>query len=77
MKIYRGKLVLTDADSEIGPALIVVKDGKIIEVVKGTTEIPTSLEHVDQVRTLVCTQLWNFMVRQVNFQSNKHTQSIF
>ena len=49
MKIYRGKLVLTDADSEIGPALIVVKDGKIIEVVKGTTEIPTSLEHVEQV----------------------------
>jgi len=40
MKVFRGKLVLTDAQSEIGPAIIAVKDGKIIEVLRGTTEIP-------------------------------------
>ena len=40
MKVFRGKLVLTDAQSEIGPAIIAVKDGKIVEVLRGTTEIP-------------------------------------
>ena len=68
MKIYRGKLVLTDADSEIGPALIVVKDGKIIEVVKGTTEIPTSLEHVEQVhRTTIIAYAYTKKYLSTNF----------
>ena len=40
MKVFRGKLVLTDAQSEIGPAIVAVKDGKIVEVLRGATEIP-------------------------------------
>ena len=39
-KIFVGKLVLTDYESSMGPAVIVVKDGKITKVIKGTTNIP-------------------------------------
>ena len=60
MKVFRGSLVLTDADSEIGPAIIVVDNGKIVEVVKGSTNLPESLANVDQV----------------NIQSKTHTQVI-
>ena len=41
-KVFVGNLVITDCEDSIGPAVVVVEDGKITEVIKGTTEIPAS-----------------------------------
>ena len=49
MKVVRGNLVLTDAESQISPAVIAVKDGKIVEVIKDTTQIPSSWDNVTEV----------------------------
>ena len=51
MKVFRGNLVLTDSDSEIGPATILVEDDKIVEVIKGKmrSEEWNSLTNVEQV----------------------------
>lgn len=37
--VFVGKLVLTDCGSEIGPAVIVVQDGIIKEVHRGTNDV--------------------------------------
>ena len=43
MKVLKGKLVLTDHESSIGPAVISFDDkGKILEVLKGSDQIPLS-----------------------------------
>ena len=43
MEVYCGNLILTDENSQISPAIIVVKDGKILQVVQGTKDVPIEL----------------------------------
>ncbi len=49
VEVFRGRLVLTDSDEPLGPAVIVVKDGKVDQVLKGTLEIPEKIGPIKKV----------------------------
>jgi hypothetical protein len=39
MDVYRGNIVLTDWESSLCPAVVVVQDGKVVGVEKNTIDI--------------------------------------
>ena len=44
MEVYCGNLILTDENSQLSPATILVKNGKILKVLQGTKEVPEELK---------------------------------
>ena len=44
MEVYCGNLILTDADSQLSPATIIVENGKILKVIQGTKEVSDELK---------------------------------
>lgn len=50
VEVFVGNLVLTDSDSEIGPAVIVVQNGRIAEVHKGTADVNVVKGRINKVK---------------------------
>ena len=72
MKVFRGNLILTDAASQITSAVIAVKEGKIVEILKGTTEIPPSWNDVTEVRSNIASKIF-FFIHEQNYDGRSLT----
>lgn len=44
MEVFCGNLILTDENSQLSPASILVKNGKILKVIQGTKEVPEEVK---------------------------------
>ena len=44
MEVFCGNLILTDENSQLSPASILVKNGKILKVRQGTKEVPEEVK---------------------------------